>query len=886
MLRNTLSFLLVVLFSLSSLAQSEDDFIDDKNLNVKFLEHLIKVKVDSVRAVYKCVPLVNDSLLYVASKHHANYMLKKRMLTHNENEHPETKTPQLRAEHYGAVNYGVGENVLKTPFNVIVTSKKGKRFDTRTYGVLAKSIVNGWVNSSGHFKNIITPDYQITGVSIAYEPEEQLLYACQKFATVLYKYSFVESASMFPYSGFVPEAPQDDFASVDNELLNHKHEWKVKHGSPEGCIGADIQAPGLTVRFENNAFILRVENSNYVKELIQNPKDGFAIEIVTYDDYACGNPAYYTRPSRRNGQCQLNGRLLEPVYRKALFKGYKRRKLKKKIKYLDYIKKEKSVPFFKRFYRYKVDSFDSEYFEIKLARLPKDINAFWNHNLVYLRDNKVCNVSYFTGYCGELFMDSTAMKPLVLDTSGSYEFKLDTVRLSFEVPFEKNQANYAQNDIAPFVSSLSNLDYTLDSIHIFASSSVEGDSANNERLQRQRSESIVNLFQQLQPTSIDTRIETTTDWQHFNAAIAKYPKWNHLDKLNRSQLGARFSNGLADSLEFVLSEERKAEIELFGRIELTNANLEYYINKTYDQYCDSLTKSKDNNPANRRYLAELHKIYKYCYKMTVRGVLNPSVLASLRIPDYYNANPRFCEKFILYGYEFPIEFAENKVWVEYREKLIQAVIGNESVAPTVFFVIAHTNEQVEEMLAQENVNGEEVQALLDLLKPLSNQYRVRPDIAERIDEVYFNLNMLLLNKAFANNPTERSADAYKSLTSILSFYTNREMMTDSLALKVAKLAVHFQNTPVAVIALAPYMDQDFIRAYALPLGYQHSTTAGSEAFYRQLIDLAAEMDKDTWCNMFLNECTIPFQAFDDENLRKVFCEECIERNDFLNSAFE
>ncbi len=66
-------------------------------------------------------------------------------MTHNEN--ATTKTPQLRAEYYGALNYLVGENVMKTSANTFVKSKKGKIFDTNTYKGLANNIVTAWVNS-------------------------------------------------------------------------------------------------------------------------------------------------------------------------------------------------------------------------------------------------------------------------------------------------------------------------------------------------------------------------------------------------------------------------------------------------------------------------------------------------------------------------------------------------------------------------------------------------------------------------------------------------------------------------------------------------------------------------------------------------------------------
>jgi hypothetical protein len=48
---------------------------------------------------------------------------------------------------------------------------------------------------------------------------------------------------------------------------------------------------------------------------MKNKWDGFAVELVVFDDYMCSNPDYYTKASRRNGQCEINGRMLKPLYR-------------------------------------------------------------------------------------------------------------------------------------------------------------------------------------------------------------------------------------------------------------------------------------------------------------------------------------------------------------------------------------------------------------------------------------------------------------------------------------------------------------------------------------------------------------------------------------------
>ncbi|MBL7931341.1 MAG: hypothetical protein JNL60_05550, partial [Bacteroidia bacterium] len=107
-------------------AQGQDDAISIYSFNEKYLEHLIKEGIDSVRLAHNLKPLYNDSILYVAAKYHAEYLFTKKDIGHTEPENPKTFDPQKRAEYFGAVNYLVGENVAFTFVNSPTKSKKQK----------------------------------------------------------------------------------------------------------------------------------------------------------------------------------------------------------------------------------------------------------------------------------------------------------------------------------------------------------------------------------------------------------------------------------------------------------------------------------------------------------------------------------------------------------------------------------------------------------------------------------------------------------------------------------------------------------------------------------------------------------------------------------------
>jgi len=884
-----LAFYALLGFHSAALAQDANISISNDNFNEKWLEHLIKIKVDSVRLAHDCKPLINDSILYVASEYHAAYMQEKGRIGHYESDDPIKKTPQLRAEYFGAKNYGVGENVLVSPYNSVIRNKKKKIRQTNTYEALAFAIVEGWVNSPGHYKNMITPSYQITGVAVALDQVSNKVYACQKFARIQYHYSFSESKTLFPHSTFVPREPRTDFSGIPSELLKHDHPWKVRHNELKKCDHCEKvvrQQPPITLRYQKGYFILRVEDSEYVKQLLRKRKDGFAVEIVGFDDYVCGNPDYYEKPSRRNGQCKLNGTLLKPVYRNASMIGYRRKKRDKNIRFLSYITSADSIPFFQRFPRYKSAKFSSEFFELKLGKLPKNITGYWAHNLVYLQDKEVCHVDYFTGYCGAIFSDTVPTKFLALEPGGDYHFSPDSGHLDFEVPFRKNQTTFASSDIAPFTDSLSSLVYTIDSIRVKAYSSAEGDSIKNAHLQVERAKKIVEVLQEHQQRPIPLKIETATSWDELYHGLRLNRKWNFLGKLTKEELLQQLNNGYADSLEFMLQDQRKAEITLDYTIDVTDENLEYYIWKEYEDYLLSLRNPRLTDRKQLQLLRSITGLYTFTHRSVVEGKIDTAFLAGLPMPKSYKTYLPLCEKFILYGFQFPTAFQHNASWSKNKDALRNTMVKNHGERLSRRFIYNDCRLRVEELHQKKLVSTEDVQLIIDEMELISRFYVSSRKVESYIDQLVFNLNMILLNHVFTSPSDGSDPNITKCLRQIHAYYVKYDLINDSLEVVLARAYVHHGEINKAVVLLRKYANNEEALTYLMPLEYTHSSSLGAENYYQRLIALADQMETKNWCNLFLADCKIPFQAFDHEQLRNVFCAKCMVENDFMKELFE
>ncbi|MBL7897577.1 MAG: hypothetical protein JNJ99_03495 [Crocinitomicaceae bacterium] len=239
------------------------------------------------------------------------------------------------------------------------------------------------------------------------------------------------------------------------------------------------------------------------------------------------------------------------------------------------------------------------------------------------------------------------------------------------------------------------------------------------------------------------------------------------------------------------------------------------------------------------------------------------------------------ETFALVGHTYYEEFKMNKVWMTnhvYDLNLMMTKYLAFASSKTIYNGSLFSSRSLQHLSF---VEQERVQAVLDNMMRLQHFYNSDSVAMYNIENISFNMNMLLLNKIFALDPVAKSKEAQICISQIYQFYIKRGQMNKDIALKLGKASVFFSNHNAAIFYLEPFSEYDEVLDYLVPLYFRHPSEAGSEGFYQWLIDLSNQMDTPRWCNLFINECKIPFQAFDHQELRDVFCEKCMEENDFL-----
>jgi uncharacterized protein YkwD len=174
------SFLVIVLLSASNISKDEDEKIAPSDFKADKLESLIFEKINETRKQKNLNPLKPDAVLRKAALEHAQYQAKTDKLTHFESK-KRLKTPADRIEQLDKGFLEVGENVAFISSGI--EEREGKkviRIDYYTYGEAAEKLVNDWVKSPGHYKNIIA-NYTLTGVAVSLNKEFNRIYAVQEF---------------------------------------------------------------------------------------------------------------------------------------------------------------------------------------------------------------------------------------------------------------------------------------------------------------------------------------------------------------------------------------------------------------------------------------------------------------------------------------------------------------------------------------------------------------------------------------------------------------------------------------------------------------------------------------------------------------------------------
>lgn len=167
-------------------APQATDTIDFTHVQVDYLSHLVKIKVDSLREKQGLQPLQTDPILQSAANDHVHYLAENAVNSHYQ-PYPHKTDVLKRVVYYGGHHLvKVGENVLwKRPARHRIWDNKQQRYNAHyyyTYNTMANAIVRAWVQSPSHWATLQIPTFSGTGIAIHVDETTKIIRAVQVFA--------------------------------------------------------------------------------------------------------------------------------------------------------------------------------------------------------------------------------------------------------------------------------------------------------------------------------------------------------------------------------------------------------------------------------------------------------------------------------------------------------------------------------------------------------------------------------------------------------------------------------------------------------------------------------------------------------------------------------
>lgn len=853
------------------------------NLNLKYLEYLVKTKIDSVRHEYGLFPLVNDSILYVAAKYHADYLVKNRILSHYEKQ-AKFANPQKRALHFGGLDYFTGENVASIFIFSPVRSKwKKKSHINETYDQAATELAVGWVKSKPHFKNMKNPKYQITGVALQYDRAKNNIKAVQKFAEVKSKFTFTENTDFFIYEEpFSIDYKLERMNQVSTREHKGRHVWNIKKPKKKfrKCreCNAVYNASTLGFFLDSTSGLIgaTISSRSQIKRIAKRRKDGFAVETVEYTPYECGNKDYFLQPSRRNGECVGNGKIQKPVYKWKLRRGLRSSRREWSLRKIGLIYKGITSFAFRRKYPEipkipfrKIRTAPSVW---RLGKLPRNDSTYYEINIILLRRKRQCGVIHFTEFCGAPFQKQVPLSLLSDLSEKPFIYPDDTLSYAFTVPFEKSKFEYKVEDIRPLLDTLSLSAYKIINIDVAAFASVEGEIAVNKTLAEKRAQSIIDVLKSFRKDSVSQNITVQEDWKQFYQQIGKtpYASWKNLKDVDiKEKLKA---DSLAVKLEPFLAKERRAEVKIQV---MRLADVDEQIAAAKRQYRQLLDTATTMKSVPLKVLDKLLVIQTYLYKQVIEGRLDTSVLFGVSIP-FSPPYGRLLTNQFYFKTKFSREkdslLAERKLYLAVKE--LSMYKGSRSVA--------RYNHMA---LLMNNWAGEELYDPDTLLSPRKIFKKIKSIKAGEVNED--SLRILRLNFYFkASEWSLAHGDDSLREVCVTGVYSHfrRNRMDDSTAYKVARFLIYHGKNGKAYSLLKPYaLKKDpnhELLVLFLKMSFIHGADDPKSRFIKWMAQGAGILSQDEYCGMFSGPCNMSFQVFDIESIRKTYCEKCAEKSNY------
>ena len=497
--------ILIVFCSTLLRAQQPNDDVQFKKFYHRYLAQLVEENINKFRKENNKKALIVDEVLGPAAQDQSDYILKSGRVSHDQ---PIKKkaTPFDRVIFFDGMHGNVAENcqLVTIGSKVKVPGQRTSKI-IKSYQSVADYIAREWIDAKGGKEILLNETYTKIVTAFAIDEKKKTIVATQLYASE-------------PF--LLPEGVKPNKNDFGIEPYN-----KSKCTQFESKFGFLPKLMSDNIYFKNGEIFFYFHDLELFTGLMDEAGDGIAIDIVSRDQFECGEGNKYY-PSEIH-----KGIMLDPISKAHIFG-------KNELK-------------------------ESNEIEVSLGLIPEfvDTNNV-EFNLLIIQSNCLCQTVVYNSLGGENLRSLDLN--FLMDTL-SVSKAADSVmnRLTFSIPFERNKSQYSAEDIKPFLDSISLNRYDLKEIEVIAYSSIEGDVEGNKIIQQNRANSILKAIKKYKLQDVKTKITTLENWDGFYASIKGSPYEVELKQFTKEQLRKIINSDSLDyNLEPYLEDQRKAKVVL------------------------------------------------------------------------------------------------------------------------------------------------------------------------------------------------------------------------------------------------------------------------------------------------------------------------------------
>lgn len=811
------------------------------------------MKIDSVRKSKTLNPLINDSVLYMASTDHAKFMKQKGELTHYQKSNAQKKTPQKRAEFYGAQDYFVGENVALIYLFTPMTYAHERSDETHTivsYDQAAHDFVVNWVNSRGHYANILTESYEITGLAVSYDPKEQALYAVQMFAEVSRDYDLKKNSKLFPYDHISYEKLKKSLSAEiegqKSKKLIKRFEWGLKRPTKSHHCRAN------TDRLFNADFIQPYIGGDEIgictydlarlKRFFRGWRDGLALEVIGFSEaYTCDSDIAEGEKKVLKGESLFSGRVTKPLYRRDILKQIRQHELEQKGRRRD----------------------RNRCFNIILAKAPEDF--YREHKeikLVIIKRKRVCSIMSFRSLCGNLI--SYKVPPIEMDfsigTDTRFKPRMPEDRFIERIRFEKNSIDFNANEVDSVIMLLQDTDVEIKSLDIKAFASIEGNISDNKGLYQARAFGVLEAIENKIGKSVDHNISAEENWQDFRRDISLMKEYRYLQKMDSAELRDYLSKPEnADKLEPMLSKHRYTYVRVKYSPVLKPEEATMY---AADEFNAKVLRFKKGKNIPKPVFNRLMRIQTYLFQNAIKD--GDAYYDSLFLPRSDKFFPLFFRD-LQFKYHIG-NYSELEYFVELEKLRKRNKSSMVETAYRIFLINQSGNE-----LYNEYLKPSVISSLIEDLKSKDGQ----DSLIHELEALYHFSRANSLYRKYGGRNLKR---AKSSIRYLYKRFSEEENLSPRFKYSLARYFVLFYKFDYALDLLEEEAlsaePNDYDLTLYLKIMAMRDLESPSEEFRQLLLNAIDQLGKERWCGLFIGQCNIPMDIFDFETILDLYCEEC------------